>query len=123
MNDNHDTPVESATPNEASQQVAIVFIGALEDCKQIMAFLTEQGIIAQLNVAELIRPELQSRGYYIVMTVPSDGERARQLIERKFQADFDLDAVEESDVDTCPACGTALPHGCAACPECGLVFT
>jgi len=125
MNTTSDPPVEAATPEEPSHQVAVVFIGALEDCKQIIAYLAEQGIAAQLNVAELVRPELQSRGYYLVMTLPADGERARVLIEQKFQADFNLAdvAAEASDVDTCPACGAALPHGCAACPECDLVFT
>jgi hypothetical protein len=114
---------EAATPQP--EQLAVVFIGALEDCKGTMAFLAEHDVPAVLHVAELIRPDLRARGYYLVATALADGERAKALIEEHFHRTFNISATtpNESEPERCPACGALLPAGCAACPDCGLTFT
>jgi len=114
---------ESATPQP--EQLAVVFIGALEDCKGTMAFLTDHDVPAALHLAEVVRPDLRARGYYLVATALTDGERAKALIEEHFHRTFNISAAtpDESEPERCPACGALLPAGCAVCPDCGLTFT
>ena len=120
----NDMPDETVPPAEKPPELAVVFIGALDDCKETLAFLTAQDVPAMLHVAELVRPDLRARGYYLVATASAEGERARALIETHFHRTFNITtaAPTEGEPERCPACDALLPGGCATCPDCGLTF-
>jgi hypothetical protein len=123
----NDTPENSDVQNEPVEQpdqLAVVFIGALDDCKETLAFLTGHDVPAMLHVAELVRPDLRARGYYLVATALDEGERARALIEAHFHRTFNITTATPAadEPERCPACAALLPGGCATCPDCGLIF-
>ena len=105
-------------------KVAVMFVGGLEDCKYNMGILEAAGMGCALDVAERMGPQYANRGYYIV-TVPAErGDEAREVLERQLHADLHIEEQDEPDdgMERCPACGTPLVAGCAACPDCGLNF-
>ena len=121
-----DTPEgESATvaPEEPERHmVTVAYMGALDDCKDVMTVLEEAGVPSTLNVADLVRPDLRSRGYYVVAVEPGLHDKARAAIDAQFREEFNL-AQPEAEEPVCPACGTAIAVDAASCPDCGLNFT
>jgi hypothetical protein len=115
---------EETVGGENGKQYLVIHIGNLEDCKYAIGILDDAEIACRMDVAERIRPDLAQRGYYIVIVESSLAEQARAAIEARLQNDLDIDQREtgEEDIERCPACGGALPVGCASCPECGLCF-
>ncbi|MCX7846874.1 MAG: hypothetical protein N2595_02425 [bacterium] len=102
---------------------AVVFIGTLEDCKLVLHVLEAAGICGAFHDVERVRPDLRSRGYYLVSVAPEEYERARALVEARLAQDLPgAKPWVSDDIERCPACGTALPVQCAACPDCGLIF-
>jgi len=110
--------------DEEHVNVAVAFLGRLDDCKYVLGLLNEAGIECVVDVAERLRPDLAKHGYYLVGVPVGLAEQAREVIEQQTRRDLGIDEqdgpAEEGEV--CPACGAALPVGCAACPDCGLVF-
>jgi hypothetical protein len=105
-------------------QVAVAFLGRLDDCKYVMELLSDAGIECVMDVAERLRPDLAKHGYYLVGVPVALAEQARAAIEQQTRRDLGIDepSTGEGDAETCPACGTLLPVGCASCPDCGLMF-
>lgn len=106
------------------QIVAVAYIGGLDDCHDVITALNEADISASLNVADLTRPDLRARGYYLVTVAPGLQDKAREVVEAGFRKEFNLSApAAEAEGTTCPACGTTLAVDAASCPDCGLNFT
>ncbi len=121
MDERDEMDEQRETP--AAHERAVVFLGALEDCKIVLATLDEAGVHGAFHDAERLRPDLRNRGYYLVTVAPDDHERARAVLEARMQRDMPVQEGSGGDgTECCPACGAALPAGCAACPECGLAF-
>jgi hypothetical protein len=115
---------EETVAGENGKQYLVIHIGNLEDCKYAIGILDNAEITCRMDVAERIRPDLAQRGYYIVIVESSLAEQARAAIEERLQSDLEIEQQKsgEDDIEHCPACGVALPAGCASCPECGLCF-
>ena len=115
----------AGAPGEPERQiVAVAYIGGLDDCHDVITALNEAGISASLNVADLTRPDLRARGYYLVTVAPGLQDKAREVVEAGFREEFNLAApAAETEGMTCPACGTTLAVDAASCPDCGLNFT
>lgn len=115
---------EELHTGENGKEYLVIHIGNLEDCKYAISILDDAEIACRMDVAERIRPELAQRGYYIVIVESSLANQARAAIEERLQRDLNIEQLEtgEDDIERCPACGIALPVGCASCPECGLCF-
>lgn len=102
---------------------AVVFLGAMEDCKMVLQTLDEAGITGAFHDVERVRPDLRNRGYYLVTVAPDEYERARAVLDARMQRDLPVPGASAPDEpERCPACGAALPAQCAACPDCGLIF-
>jgi hypothetical protein len=86
--------------------------------------LSEQ--LAEAGIAHRV-DDLPDRSAYGVFVREGDVEAARRvdagLVERELP---DLpegwDIGEETDDDSCPACGTAVAADAAECPDCGLAL-
>ena len=111
--------------DKAGKEMSAAFIGSLEDCKYIIEVLTTAEMECGLDLADRAGAQFTARGYYMVSVAAAVGEQARAAIEQQLRTDLRLDAPEMAVPDQqeqCPACGTALLPGAAACPECGLNF-
>lgn len=102
---------------------AVVFLGALEDCKIVLQTLEAAGIRGAFHDVERVRPDLRNRGYYLVSVAQEEYEQARAIVEERLQQDLPTSVAEcVDDIPRCPACGAALPVECAVCTDCGLIF-
>jgi len=114
---------DTTTNPAAGHERAVVFLGALEDCKIVLHTLDAAGISGAFHDVERVRPDLRNRGYYLVTVAPHDYARARALLDARMQRDLPAQgSVSSDEAERCPACGAALPAQCAACPDCGLTF-
>ncbi len=86
--------------------------------------------LASVRVASVIGGEEEGAAggmfqNFVLLVAAEDLDRGRQYFADVWKAGASADGLtlstpEETEVDTCPACGMTVPEDVKECPECGL---
>jgi len=94
---------------------------ALQVAVQIRAILSEADIASALVPIDADFGDNVPR--FEVLVKKDAQPRAESVLVKLWREQFQEEGMEapETDIDTCPACGSKVPLDVEECPECGLV--